>query len=173
MSSFVETESEHLAQTNYKEFVEYNRKHLSRIYPKGIRTDSSNYNPIPHWNVGSQLVALNYQTRSKSMLFNDALFSLNGKCGYILKPDFLRKDQNNIEQNAEIKKSTKVVINIISGQHIPKPGQAKDGEVVDPYVKVKIYGHPSDKYTFTTNYVQNNGMNYPMFQCFIKYLDWD
>ena len=35
---------------------------FSRIYPKGTRLDSSNYNPVPFWNVGSQLVALNYQT---------------------------------------------------------------------------------------------------------------
>lgn len=35
---------------------------LSRVYPKGQRIDSSNYNPIPFWNVGAQIVALNYQT---------------------------------------------------------------------------------------------------------------
>jgi len=35
---------------------------LSRVYPKGQRIDSSNYCPIPFWNVGCQMVALNYQT---------------------------------------------------------------------------------------------------------------
>lgn len=35
---------------------------LSRVYPKGQRIDSSNYNPVPFWNVGCQMVALNYQT---------------------------------------------------------------------------------------------------------------
>lgn len=28
---------------------------LSRIYPGGFRTDSSNYNPVPMWNVGCQI----------------------------------------------------------------------------------------------------------------------
>jgi hypothetical protein len=91
MVSFVETQSQHLANTKSNDYVKYTKKHLSRIYPKGLRTDSSNYNPIPHWNVGSQLVALNYQTHKKPMLFNKALFALNGKCGYVLKAEYLRK----------------------------------------------------------------------------------
>jgi phosphatidylinositol phospholipase C zeta len=35
---------------------------FSRVYPKGQRIDSSNYCPVPFWNVGSQMAALNYQT---------------------------------------------------------------------------------------------------------------
>jgi hypothetical protein len=153
MSSFVETESQHMAQTQNKEFIDYNRKHLSRIYPKGLRTDSSNYNPIIHWNVGSQLVALNYQTYSKPMLLNDALFSLNGKCGYVLKPEYLRNNQKMSDNN----RSIKVTITIISGQQIPKPGRAKEGELVDPYVRLKVFGHPSDSNSFKTKFVKNNG----------------
>jgi len=37
------------------DFVQYNARHLSRIYPGGRRTDSSNYNPQDMWNVGSQM----------------------------------------------------------------------------------------------------------------------
>lgn len=37
------------------EFVQYNMKQLSRIYPSGLRTDSSNYNPQEMWNVGCQI----------------------------------------------------------------------------------------------------------------------
>lgn len=39
---------------------------MSRIYPKGTRVDSSNYNPQPFWNVGCQMVALNYQTMGRN-----------------------------------------------------------------------------------------------------------
>ncbi|KAG7217350.1 hypothetical protein CRUP_003134, partial [Coryphaenoides rupestris] len=35
----------------------YNKMQLSRIYPKGTRVDSSNYNPQVFWNAGCQLVA--------------------------------------------------------------------------------------------------------------------
>ena len=37
---------------------------FSRIYPKGTRVDSSNYNPAPAWALGAQLVALNYQSKT-------------------------------------------------------------------------------------------------------------
>ena len=33
-----------------------------RTYPVGTRIDSSNYDPIPLWNHGIQMVALNVQT---------------------------------------------------------------------------------------------------------------
>ena len=33
-----------------------------RTYPGGSRIDSSNYDPIPLWNHGIQMVALNVQT---------------------------------------------------------------------------------------------------------------
>ena len=39
-----------------------NQKCLSRIYPKGQRVDSSNYDQTSMWICGCQLAALNYQT---------------------------------------------------------------------------------------------------------------
>lgn len=45
-----------------KEFLCYNRKALSRIYPKNQRVESSNFDPYPLWEVGCHMVALNYQT---------------------------------------------------------------------------------------------------------------
>jgi hypothetical protein len=163
MVSFVETQSQHLANTKSNDYVKYTKKNLSRIYPKGLRTDSSNYNPIPHWNVGSQLVALNYQTHSKPMLFNEALFSLNGKCGYVLKAEFLRKGQQygysgrSSVLNSPTNKPKKVKLTIISGQHIPKIGNSLEGDIINPYVKIKVYGHPSDNFSFQTKLVKNNG----------------
>ena len=35
-------------------------------------------------------VALNYQTPDKPNQYNRALFTINGNCGYVLKPRFLR-----------------------------------------------------------------------------------
>lgn len=37
------------------EFIQYNTRQLSRTYPSGLRTDSSNYNPQDMWNVGCQI----------------------------------------------------------------------------------------------------------------------
>lgn len=35
--------------------VRHNVNHLSRIYPAGWRTDSSNYSPVEMWNGGCQI----------------------------------------------------------------------------------------------------------------------
>lgn len=40
-------------------YIHHNMDKLSRIYPAGSRTDSSNYNPVPMWNVGCQIGAVN------------------------------------------------------------------------------------------------------------------
>lgn len=58
--SFVENKTPGKSRT--KEFLQYNRKALSRIYPKGQRVESSNYDPYPLWVSGCHMVALNYQT---------------------------------------------------------------------------------------------------------------
>ena len=64
MSSFVETKIEKLVRNKIQAapFVVYSKRQISRVYPKGQRMDSSNYDPLPMWNAGSQMVSLNYQT---------------------------------------------------------------------------------------------------------------
>ena len=55
MSSFGEKKAIKFSKDNCPEFLEYNQRQLSRIYPAGLRIDSSNYNPVQFWNVGCQL----------------------------------------------------------------------------------------------------------------------
>lgn len=43
-------------------YCSYNKRQMSRIYPKGGRVDSSNYMPQIFWNAGCQMVSLNFQT---------------------------------------------------------------------------------------------------------------
>ena len=67
MSSFPETRVEKYINKKYsKQFVKYHRKQISRVYPKGSRIDSSNYDPTMMWCSGAQLLALNYQTPGKN-----------------------------------------------------------------------------------------------------------
>lgn len=61
--SFVENKTPGKSRT--KDFLLYNRKALSRVYPKGQRVESSNYDPYPLWAAGCHMVALNYQTAGK------------------------------------------------------------------------------------------------------------
>jgi phosphatidylinositol phospholipase C beta len=86
MSSFSEKKAFGLAETQGKDWFHHNIKHLSRIYPNGLRFDSSNYDPMPLWSSGCQLVALNYQTPDVYLQLNRAMFERNGGVGYVLKP---------------------------------------------------------------------------------------
>lgn len=75
-----------------EEFVQHTKRFLTRIYPSGIRVDSSNFNPQDMWNCGCQIVALNYQSVGPMMDLNIGRFAQNGGCGYVLKPAVMRED---------------------------------------------------------------------------------
>ncbi|CAF4047827.1 unnamed protein product [Rotaria sp. Silwood2] len=70
----------------------FNRAHFTRIYPDFSRRSWSSYNfePIPYWFTGCQLVALNFQTPDRPMHINAGRFAANGGCGYVLMPNYMR-----------------------------------------------------------------------------------
>lgn len=49
MSSFAENTGLGYLKSQAIEFVNYNKRQMSRIYPKGTRADSSNYMPQVQW----------------------------------------------------------------------------------------------------------------------------
>ena len=49
-------------QEGAMELIKHNRSHLVRIYPRGTRLRSTNYEPHRYWASGAQLVAMNWQT---------------------------------------------------------------------------------------------------------------
>ena len=55
MCSYSESTALKLAMGCPEEFVNHNKRFLSRIYPNGMRVDSSNYNPQDFWNCGCQM----------------------------------------------------------------------------------------------------------------------
>ena len=59
-----------------------------RTYPKGLRFSSSNFNPLPFWKAGVQIVALNWQKCDAGTMINEAMFADSG--GWILKPPIMR-----------------------------------------------------------------------------------
>ncbi|KAL3319367.1 1-phosphatidylinositol 4,5-bisphosphate phosphodiesterase delta-1 [Cichlidogyrus casuarinus] len=66
-------------------FASFLDRHLARIYPTGFQVDSSNYDPMPLFAMGCQMVALNFQTPSNHMHLNQGRFMDNGGCGYVLR----------------------------------------------------------------------------------------
>lgn len=144
MSSFPETKAERLiCQQDNAFYLKYHTIQLSRIYPKGQRIDSSNYNPVPFWNCGSQMVALNYQTADKPMQLNMGKFKENGGCGFILKPDFLFDEGYNPSDKKTIEKKVNpvtVMLRVIGARHLCKSGRG----TASPFVEVEIIGADYD-----------------------------
>ncbi|KAL4622926.1 1-phosphatidylinositol 4,5-bisphosphate phosphodiesterase beta-3 isoform X1 [Arapaima gigas] len=157
MSSFVETKGMDTLKNSPIEFVEYNKKQLSRIYPKGTRVDSSNYMPQIFWNVGCQMVALNFQTLDLPMQLNMGVFEYNGHSGYLLKPEFMRRTDKHFDPFTEnivdgIVANT-VKIRVISGQFLTD-------KKVGVYVEVDMFGLPVDtKRKFRTKTSNSNSLD--------------
>ncbi|XP_010177216.1 PREDICTED: 1-phosphatidylinositol 4,5-bisphosphate phosphodiesterase beta-1-like, partial [Mesitornis unicolor] len=158
MSSFVETKGLEQLTKSPVEFVEYNKMQLSRIYPKGTRVDSSNYMPQVFWNAGCQMVALNFQTVDLSMQINMGMYEYNGKSGYRLKPEFMRRPDKHFDPFTEgivdgIVANT-LSVKIISGQFL-------SDKKVGTYVEVDMFGLPVDtrRKALKTKTSQGNAVN--------------
>ncbi|CAF2729228.1 unnamed protein product [Rotaria sp. Silwood2] len=169
--TFSENAGLRLANSDAEQFVNYNKRFLSRISPGTWRVDSSNLNPQDFWNVGCQMVAMNYQTAGKFMDVYFGRFLSNGGCGYVLKPTYLRYDNaaaaaaasssivsGRLSTNLYSSNTPQILhIKVISALHLPKPEQAElKANSVDPYVVVQIFGVPRDCDEVRTKTVYHN-----------------
>ncbi|KAJ8308701.1 hypothetical protein KUTeg_013575 [Tegillarca granosa] len=157
ISSFVETQAATLLKEYPVEFVNYNKRQLSRVYPRGTRVDSSNFLPQIFWNAGCQLVALNFQTLDLAMQLNLGIFEYNNRSGYILKPDFMRRYDRRFDPFAE-----STVDGIVAGTVTLKviSAQCLTDKKTGTYVEVEMYGLPTDtQRKKRTKMVQSNGIN--------------
>ncbi|KAF3707964.1 1-phosphatidylinositol 4,5-bisphosphate phosphodiesterase beta-1 [Channa argus] len=139
----------------------YNKYQLSRIYPKGTRVDSSNFMPQLFWNAGCQLVALNYQTIDLSMQLNLFMFEYNGRSGYRLKPEFMRRQDKHFDPFTE-NTVDGIVANTLSVKVIS--AQFLTERRVGVYVEVEMFGLPADtrRKALKTKTSQNNNAINPV-----------
>lgn len=154
VSSFAESKIDKWVRYDAEGLLKYNQHYLSRVYPKGIRVDSSNLAPMREnsavdafrfclftplffssaaWHAGCQIVAMNYQTNDKPMWIYDARFADNGNCGFVAQPNRFFKpgfDPLFVAPSAQCT----LIVEMISGWQLPKvSGQS---EIIDPYVQV-------------------------------------
>ncbi|XP_017308381.1 inactive phospholipase C-like protein 2 isoform X1 [Ictalurus punctatus] len=165
--SFNEVDANRFANEYPEDFVSYNKRFLSRVYPTPMRIDASNMNPQDFWKCGCQIVAMNYQTPGLMMDLNLGWFRQNGNCGYVLRPAIMREEVSYFSANARDSlpgvSAQLLHIKVISGQNLPKPrGSAAKGDVVEPYIYVEIHGIPADCAEQRTKTVSQNGDN-PIF----------
>uniref|UniRef100_A0A6I8NFT0 1-phosphatidylinositol 4,5-bisphosphate phosphodiesterase gamma n=1 Tax=Ornithorhynchus anatinus TaxID=9258 RepID=A0A6I8NFT0_ORNAN len=154
--SFVETKADTIVRQRANELLKYNQKGLTRVYPKGQRVDSSNYDPFRLWLCGAQMVALNFQTADKYMQMNHALFSLNGRTGYVLQPESMRNENYDpTPPESQRKMLMTLTVKVLGARHLPKLGRS----IACPFVEVEICGAEYDNNKFKTTVVNDNGLN--------------
>ena len=112
---------------------------LVRVYPSGMRIDSSNFNPITMWSCGIQMVAMNYQTVTDANLHLHNSF-FNGTQGYILKPSVMWNTSHILyerflpaSKTQEGLHVTHVSLTIVSGQYV-----CKENYSASPLVEIEV-----------------------------------
>lgn len=151
--------------------TQFNRRNASdslepttiiRIYPAGARIRSDNFNPIHYWNMGCQMIALNYQTKDRKLEMNFGLFRRNGNCGYVLKTTDLRNAIGRVPQEISSGKRDReklLKLRIISGHNLEVLFN-RQSKLETSYVNVHLEGHPVDIVPkFKTKTVKSNIFN--------------
>ncbi|GMF95786.1 unnamed protein product [Aspergillus oryzae] len=113
---------------------EHNRKHFMRIYPYGLRVNSSNLDPSFFWRRGAQVVALNWQNLDKGMMLNSAMFA--DEQGWVLKPQgYLGSDA----PSTIVRRQLDLSIEFLAGQNIPLPPGHTNEKHFHPYVVCDLH----------------------------------
>ncbi|XP_063943312.1 phosphoinositide phospholipase C 6-like isoform X2 [Daucus carota subsp. sativus] len=141
---------EKAAKSHGVDVVRFTQKNILRIYPKGMRVNSSNYNPLIGWMHGAQMVAFNMQGHGKNLSLMHGMFRANGGCGYVKKPDLLLKaspDNHVFDPKVKLlaKKILRVKVYMGDGWHLDfKKTHFDSYSPPDFYTKVRIAGVPAD-----------------------------
>ncbi|XP_056655288.1 1-phosphatidylinositol 4,5-bisphosphate phosphodiesterase zeta-1 isoform X7 [Monodelphis domestica] len=153
-NSIGELRARKLSKQKAREFISHTNSFITRIYPKATRTDSSNYIPQEFWNVGCQMVALNFQTPGVPMDLYNGKFLDNGGCGYLLKPEILRNPKLNFSPS-EFKHYNPTILSIrlISGFQLPSTYWNNS------LVLIEIYGIPDDQTKQQTHVIRRNAFD--------------
>lgn len=152
--SLSEQKLEKAITSHSEELIRFTQKNILRIYPKGARVDSSNYDPFVGWMHGAQMVAFNMQGYGSSLWQMQGMFRANGGCGYVKKPDFLMNDNPVFDPKAKlpVKTTLKVKVYMSDGWRMDfKKTHFDKYSPPDFYTKVGIAGVPADEVKHVTD----------------------
>ncbi|CAK8999987.1 unnamed protein product [Durusdinium trenchii] len=133
-----------LAEFKQQSMLEYHRQYLSLSFPVAPRQAPVNYNPAAAWSCGVQMAALTLGCGGSgcdgAVLAHTGLFSLNGGCGYVLKPAFLRNSSG--AQAAAQPKPIYLEVRLVAARAVPGiDAPLPKGPVV---LSASIWGAPTD-----------------------------
>ncbi|CAL5189653.1 unnamed protein product [Lathyrus oleraceus] len=149
---------EEIAKTRATDIVRFTQRNLLRVYPKGSRVDSSNYDPMNGWMHGAQMVAFNMQGHGHYLRYMEGMFKANGGCGYVKKPDILLNNNKIFDPrvNRPVQKTLQVLVYMGEGWH-SEFGQTHFDFYSPPdfRVQVGIHGVPADIDTKVTRTIED------------------
>ncbi|PYH93793.1 phosphoinositide-specific phospholipase C [Aspergillus ellipticus CBS 707.79] len=119
---------------------EHNRHFFMRVYPNGMRVNSSNMDPSFFWRRGAQMVALNWQSFDKGMMLNQGMFA--GEQGWVLKPQGYRGSDT--QPVTTMLRNLDLTIEILAGQNIPLPPGHTNEHKFHPYVTCLLHVETPD-----------------------------
>ncbi|KAL0756194.1 hypothetical protein YC2023_102467 [Brassica napus] len=157
--SLSEEQLEKASEKYAKQIVSFTQRNMLRIYPKGTRITSSNYNPLVGWSHGAQMVAFNMQGQGRSLWVMQGMFRANGGCGYIKKPDILLKSDPVFDPEATlpVKTTLRVTIYMGEGWYYDFPHTHFDRySPPDFYTRVGIAGVTADTVMRKTKMLEDN-----------------
>ncbi|TKY56866.1 Phosphoinositide phospholipase C 2 [Spatholobus suberectus] len=157
--SLSEQQLEKAAINHGKQIVRFTQRNILRVYPKGTRIDSSNYNPLIGWMHGAQMVAFNMQGYGRSLWLMHGMFRANGGCGYVKKPEFLLRTDEIFDPKAKlpVKKTLKVTVYMGEGWYYDfKHTHFDQYSPPDFYTRVGIAGVPNDTIMKRTRAIEDN-----------------
>ncbi|TVU37092.1 hypothetical protein EJB05_10383 [Eragrostis curvula] len=148
------------AEDHGTDIVRFTQRNMLRIYPKGTRVTSSNYNPFLGWVHGAQMVAFNMQGYGRSLWLMHGFYKANGGCGYVKKPDFLMQTEPEIfdpRKRQPVKKILKVKVYMGDGWRMDfKQTHFDQYSPPDFYTRVGIAGVPVDSVMKKTKAIEDN-----------------
>eukprot|EP00257_Ricinus_communis_P026890 XP_025014304.1 phosphoinositide phospholipase C 2-like isoform X2 [Ricinus communis] len=150
--SLSEQELENAARTQGEEIIRFTQQNFLRVYPRGIRLDSSNYNPFVGWMHGAQMVAFNMQGYGKNLWVMKGMFKANGGRGYVKKPKFLLEpDCHPVQKTLKIK--------VYMGEGWDLDFRRTHFDLYSPpdfFVKISVVGAKTDKANGQTKVVEDD-----------------
>ncbi|CAF3736689.1 unnamed protein product, partial [Adineta steineri] len=121
--------------SDIRSMILFNQNHFTRVYPDFSRRswNSHNFEPIPHWSAGCQMVALNFQMPDRQMHYNAGRFAANGGSGYILMPKYIRLFNKYMPEIDTL--SMLIKIRVVAVRHL-RTDQAKS--IIKVQIKIAI-----------------------------------
>lgn len=98
------------------------------------------------------MVALNYQTPDRAMQLNEGRFLQNGRCGYVLRPEYMFHDEFDPYTRVALDgvEPLTLSLSVIAARHLKKRSRG----IASPYVEVEVTGSEYDSFKDKTHTIR-------------------